>query len=164
MASTDGAVLNSCVVGNQNQINGDLWWSFVPPSNGLLTLETCGSDFDTKMAIYSSYSCGASNFLACSDDACGLQSRIQSVQVNAGQYYTIRVGGYGTARGTGNLNLSFAGFCPADFNQDGVVDFFDYLDFVAAFAGNQPGADFNADTVTDFFDYLDFVAAFSSGC
>ncbi len=25
-------------------------------------------------------------------------------------------------------------FCPADFNEDGVVDFFDYLDFVAEFA------------------------------
>ncbi|MBU6413405.1 MAG: hypothetical protein KGS45_08010 [Planctomycetes bacterium] len=164
MADTDGAVLNSCVVNNQNQVGGDLWWSFIAPSNGQLTLDTCGSSFDTKLAIYSSYSCGASNFLACSDDACGLQSRIQNVQVNAGQYYTIRVGGYGTARGTGNLNLAFTPACPAGFNQDSVVDFFDYLDFVAAFSSNSPGADFNADTVTDFFDYLDFVAAFSSGC
>ncbi len=164
MANTDGAVLNSCVVNNQNQVNGDLWWSFIPPSDGLLTLDTCGSGFDTKMAIYSSYSCGASNFLACSDDGCGLQSRIQNISVNGGQYYTIRVGGYSTARGSGNLNVAFAAFCPSDYNHDGVVDFFDYLDFVADFSGNQPGADFNADTVTDFFDYLDFVAAFSSGC
>jgi hypothetical protein len=54
--------------------------------------------------------------------------------------------------------------CPADFNGDTVVDFFDYLDFVAEFSGNGPAADFNADTVIDFFDYLDFVAAFSTGC
>lgn len=54
--------------------------------------------------------------------------------------------------------------CPADFNADTVVDFFDYLDFVAAFSSNDPTADFNADTVIDFFDYLDFVAAFSTGC
>ncbi|MBU6412413.1 MAG: hypothetical protein KGS45_02980 [Planctomycetes bacterium] len=54
--------------------------------------------------------------------------------------------------------------CPADFNADTVIDFFDYLDFVSAFAANQPAADFNADTVIDFFDYLDFVAAFASGC
>lgn len=164
MADTDGAVLNSCVINNQNQVNGDLWWSFIPPSDGLLSLDTCGSGFDTKMAIYSSYSCGASNFLACSDDACGLQSRIQNLVVNGGQYYTIRVGGYAAARGTGALNVAFSGFCPSDFNHDAVVDFFDYLDFVAAFAGNQPGADFNGDTVTDFFDYLDFVSAFASGC
>ncbi len=54
--------------------------------------------------------------------------------------------------------------CGADFNEDGPVDFFDYLDFVAAFASNDPGADYNADSVIDFFDYLDFVAAFSSDC
>ncbi|MBU6412050.1 MAG: hypothetical protein KGS45_01130 [Planctomycetes bacterium] len=54
--------------------------------------------------------------------------------------------------------------CPADFNGDTTIDFFDYLDFVAAFSSNAPGADFNADTTIDFFDYLDFVAAFSSPC
>lgn len=54
--------------------------------------------------------------------------------------------------------------CSADYNQDTIVDFFDYLDFVADFSASTGGADFNADTVVDFFDYLDFVAAFSSGC
>jgi hypothetical protein len=54
--------------------------------------------------------------------------------------------------------------CAADFNCDGGVDFFDYLDFVAAFSSNDPTADFNADGIIDFFDYLDFVAAFSSPC
>ena len=54
--------------------------------------------------------------------------------------------------------------CPADFNNDGVVDFFDYLDFVDAFSNNQPSADFNSDSIIDFFDYLDFVDAFSAGC
>ncbi len=54
--------------------------------------------------------------------------------------------------------------CTADFNADGVVDFFDYLDFVDAFSGNVPSADFNADGVIDFFDYLDFVDAFAAGC
>jgi hypothetical protein len=55
-------------------------------------------------------------------------------------------------------------FCASDFNCDSVVDFFDYLDFVASFSANEAGADFNADTVIDFFDYLDFVASFASGC
>lgn len=55
-------------------------------------------------------------------------------------------------------------FCPADFNHDAVTDFFDYLDFVTAFAAGESAADFNHDFVVDFFDYLDFVAAFSGGC
>jgi hypothetical protein len=54
--------------------------------------------------------------------------------------------------------------CPADFNRDGNLDFFDYLDFVGAFSTGNPSADFNADTNIDFFDYLDFVGAFSIGC
>lgn len=54
--------------------------------------------------------------------------------------------------------------CPADFNCDNAVDFFDYLDFVDEFSGRQAGSDFNADGVLDFFDYLDFVDAFSTGC
>jgi formylmethanofuran dehydrogenase subunit C len=54
--------------------------------------------------------------------------------------------------------------CLADFNDDGIVDLFDYLDFVSAFAAEDVTGDFNLDEVIDFFDYLDFVAAFSTGC
>ncbi len=58
--------------------------------------------------------------------------------------------------------------CPADFNQDFSVDFFDYDDFVTCFEGGAcpPGtsADFNNDTAVDFFDYDDFVTAFEQGC
>ncbi|MDX2146808.1 MAG: GC-type dockerin domain-anchored protein [Planctomycetota bacterium] len=54
--------------------------------------------------------------------------------------------------------------CAADFNRDGQADLFDYLDFVAAFAAEEPRADFNASGQVDLFDYLDFAAAFASGC
>ena len=54
--------------------------------------------------------------------------------------------------------------CDADFNDDGQVDFFDYLDFVAAFNAEDAAADFNGDQIIDFFDYLDFVQAFDAGC
>lgn len=51
----------------------------------------------------------------------------------------------------------------ADYNQDGLVDFFDYLDFVDAYSSSDPSSDFNGDTSIDFFDYLDFVDAYSLG-
>lgn len=54
--------------------------------------------------------------------------------------------------------------CAADFNADGIADFFDYLDFVEEFAANRWISDFNRDNVIDFFDYLDFVNSFSAGC
>ncbi|MDX2146280.1 MAG: DNRLRE domain-containing protein [Planctomycetota bacterium] len=56
------------------------------------------------------------------------------------------------------------GACPADFNSDGQPDFFDYLDFAAAFSNEDPSADFNTDGNVDFFDYLDFAQAFNDGC
>ncbi len=67
------------------------------------------------------------------------------------------------AFGTGPDRL-VAIYCPADFNGDGTVDFFDYLDFVDAFSANAASADFNIDGTIDFFDYLDFVDGFSVGC
>jgi hypothetical protein len=58
--------------------------------------------------------------------------------------------------------------CPADFNGDGFLDFFDYDDFVACYeTGACPDgrtADFNGDDFVDFFDYDDFVGAFETGC
>jgi hypothetical protein len=52
--------------------------------------------------------------------------------------------------------------CEADFNGDNQVDFFDYLDFVAAFDAEDDSADFNGDNQVDFFDYLDFASAFDN--
>ncbi|MBU6413891.1 MAG: DNRLRE domain-containing protein [Planctomycetes bacterium] len=54
--------------------------------------------------------------------------------------------------------------CAPDFNADTVLDFFDYLDFVQAYAAGSNTADYNGDTTVDLFDYLDFVAAFAAGC
>jgi probable HAF family extracellular repeat protein len=71
--------------------------------------------------------------------------------------------GFGTFNGRTRAFL-LAPVCRADFNQDGSVDFFDYLDFVAAFDSEGPLSDFNRDGTVDFFDYLDFVAAFDVPC
>ncbi len=57
-----------------------------------------------------------------------------------------------------------ASLCSADVNLDGMLDFFDYLDFVALFSGGDRNSDFNTDGTVDFFDYLDFAMAFSAGC
>ena len=54
--------------------------------------------------------------------------------------------------------------CRADLNDDQVIDFFDYLDFVSNFAAQTPISDFNGDGAIDLFDYLDFVESFSNGC
>jgi hypothetical protein len=72
------------------------------------------------------------------------------ITVNAADIYTAQ--------------FSSSACCPADFNRDGTLDFFDYLDFVQAFDAESPSADFNHDNTVDFFDYLDFAQAFDAGC
>jgi hypothetical protein len=53
---------------------------------------------------------------------------------------------------------------PGDFNADGSLDFFDYLDFAIAFDAGDAAADFDGNGSIDFFDYLDFVLAYDAGC
>ena len=61
--------------------------------------------------------------------------------------------------------------CLADYNRDGMVDSFDYVDFVACFEGGGAAAcpegrtaDADGNGFIDFFDYAEFVAQFASGC
>ena len=58
--------------------------------------------------------------------------------------------------------------CPADFNKDGFLDFFDNEAFVNCFDNSvcpfRVTADFNRDGFIDFFDYAAFVLSFETGC
>ncbi len=54
--------------------------------------------------------------------------------------------------------------CLPDWNGDGVLDFFDVLDFLADFTASNPNADLNNDGVWDFFDVQLFLQAFAIGC
>ena len=54
--------------------------------------------------------------------------------------------------------------CRADVNGDGVLDFFDFLEFQNLFAAGDLRADFTGDGVLDFFDFLEFQDAFAAGC
>lgn len=44
----------------------------------------------------------------------------------------------------------------ADFNKNGVIDFFDFLDFMVCFDNLDMKSDLSGDNQIDFFDYLDF--------
>jgi hypothetical protein len=66
--------------------------------------------------------------------------------------------------GTGAWVITIEPDCVADFNSDGVTDFFDVQAFLAAFASGEASADLVGDGVFDFFDVQAFLAAFSAGC
>jgi uncharacterized membrane protein len=54
--------------------------------------------------------------------------------------------------------------CPADFNGDDALDFFDVLEYLAAFANGDPEADLLEDGILNFFDIATFLDRFSMGC
>ena len=52
---------------------------------------------------------------------------------------------------------------PADFNNDGTLNFFDISAFIAALSNQEPEADFNNDGRWNFFDISAFLTAYANG-
>ncbi len=73
----------------------NVWYCYTASCDGIVTVDLCGSGYDSKLAAYDG--CGeptSANQLACNDDSdCGLQSTIEFVAI-AGNEYLIEVGGY----------------------------------------------------------------------
>lgn len=104
-----------------------VWFQYTAGINGILTVDTTGSDFDTGLAIYTN-SCAAPIEVGCDDDSGqGTTSRVQ-LNVIAGDSFLILAGGKGGAGGSLNLTLSveaapprLTSFTPAVQDVDGVV-------------------------------------------
>ena len=79
-----------------------VWYSWTAPATGWATFETCGSAFDTVLAAYVGDALGDLTFVAGSDDACGLGSRL-SFEAAAGTVYRIAVAGFDGSVGTFGL-------------------------------------------------------------
>jgi len=126
-ATTDGVGDGLCLFFGNNQIFNDIWYNYTATCDGTLTVSTCGSAFDTKIAVYDGTSCPTGAPIACNDDntICGpgsLQSQLD-VAVVCGQTYKIRVGSFDAATtGSGTLTLTCNGTpCPAGCAQDCVT-------------------------------------------
>ncbi|MGE3108205.1 MAG: hypothetical protein AB7G11_07590 [Phycisphaerales bacterium] len=92
-ANTDGFPDPLCLSFGNDQINNDLWYRYIHAfAPGTVTVDTCGSSFDTFAAVYQS-SCNFGGAIACNDNACGLQSSL-SFNALPGQQYLVRVGSF----------------------------------------------------------------------
>jgi len=69
-----------------------VWYRFTAPANGILTLTTEGSDYDTVLAVFSGAR-GALTPVVCNDDFVGLQSYL-TLNASAGANYFIEVARY----------------------------------------------------------------------
>ena len=84
-----------------------VWFTYTPTVTGTSTVDTCTSDFDTKIVVFSG-TCGALTAIGCNDDSCGLQSSF-SFACTAGTTYRICAGGFGGA--SGNLKIRAQAYC-----------------------------------------------------
>lgn len=55
-------------------------------------------------------------------------------------------------------------YCLGDFNEDGVVDILDVLDFLDAYGSDEASSDMDEDGVIDILDYLSFLDWYGTGC
>jgi hypothetical protein len=163
-ACTDGYAEPNCsFCCGDTQINQDLWYKLVAPQAGIYTVDTYGSSFDTKLAIYNGCPSGPGLAIACNDDSGrGTQSLVSFI-ADGSSTYLIRVGGYGPAAGSGHLHIDFSLPCAADFNQDGGIDGADVSAFFAAWEAGDSSADVNQDGGTDGADVSAFFAVWEAG-
>ena len=86
-----------------------LWYSFSPSEDGLLDLQTRGSNFDTLLAIYVGEKVAAAELVAANDDSIpgtGASRIIQAVK--GGVTYMIALDGFSDQSGRTSLRYEFA--------------------------------------------------------
>ncbi len=110
-AGTDGLEDPACdfLYSDGGQVGSDIWYCYTASCTGTALVSLCGSDYDTKLAVYEGCGCPTTAPLACSDDDCGVgvenvQSRVE-VPVTKGQRYMVRVGGFAGLQGDGRLTI-----------------------------------------------------------
>jgi hypothetical protein len=86
----------------------NIWYKYTASATREMTISLCGSEYDTKIAVYLGGECypPSGQMLASNDDSCGWQSEV-TLNVTAGQSYLIEIGGYGSNKGHGVLNFIY---------------------------------------------------------
>jgi alpha-tubulin suppressor-like RCC1 family protein len=132
-ASSFGDPVPDCVTGFGNGV----WYQFTAPVNGLLIVDTFGSDFDTGLAIYTG-SCDALTEAACNDDTGGVNSQV-TMPATGGTTYSILAGGYSAHVGNLVFHLNYLtppAFAVQPTNQSVVVG--SNASFATTVSGAQP--------------------------
>ena len=157
---------------NLSPAGATVWWYYLPAEDGVLTVDTFGSDFDTMLHVYSGVTSGFGEWtLEADDDDTDddptdntRQSKV-SFPVEGGVFYDIRVAGYSSASGQIELNVEFepSPILLGDVNQDGEVNFSDISSFISLLSSGtyQAEADFDENGIVDFQDISPFIGALS---
>lgn len=106
-ATNTGAPSATCT-GISFNTAGGVWYSYTAPADKLVTMDTDGSSYDTKLAVYSG-SCGALACVVGNDDGAGLGGRSRvTFTAAAGATYYVYVTGFSSNTGNYVLNVACA--------------------------------------------------------
>jgi len=97
-ATSTGDPTPSC----QGTAGKGVWYTYTPVGSGTVTISTCGSTYNTVLAVYTG-SCGSLTPIACNDDsgpACATPQASVSFAGTSGTTYFILAAGSGGASGT----------------------------------------------------------------
>jgi hypothetical protein len=155
----------SCNEGAGVVMNADVWYLYIPTCTGNATVSTCSAaNFDTRIAAYSGGCPPSAGLVGCSDNAASCSSNTSSMTFPVTQNLPvyIRIGG-ATGGGSGTMTVSCtpsAPPCPADLNDDGVVDGAD----LASLLGNWglPGGDLDGNNTTDGADLASLLGSWGN--
>src|SRR5688572_1267943 len=90
-----------------------IWYRWTAPSDGVATIDTFGSSFDTLLGVYTGLSVGGLHEIASNDQYNGSQSRVR-FSATAGTEYRIAVDGWNAQQGAVTLNVGLAQSPPND--------------------------------------------------
>jgi hypothetical protein len=101
-----------------------VWWKFTAPANGVLTISTLGSSFDTLLGVYTGSVVSSLSTIASNDDYSGNTSQV-SFSATTGTVYSIAVDGYAAASGSITLITTWAASPTSMFTATTPVRVFD---------------------------------------
>ena len=110
--TNDGASFETSEPGS---VSGSVWYRWTAPSTGPAAFKTCGSSFDTAIAVYTGSDLGSLSFVTYDDDACSPAS-IARFDATAGTTYSVAVGG--CCGESGDFTLAWDRSPPPPFPQD----------------------------------------------
>ena len=90
---------------NGSPAGNSVWYAWTPTESSVVSVDTCGSTFDTVLAIYTGATLDALFPVASNDDACEHQSRVQFT-AEGGTTYRIAVDGFFGEQGAIALTIA----------------------------------------------------------
>lgn len=104
--NTSGATSDGSSTCGDSNDSPDVWYSYRPNASGLVTMQTCGSSFDTVLSVHDDYPGTVANQVACDNNSCGGSNSSSVVFLaDAGQTYWVRIAGHSGAAGAYQLSV-----------------------------------------------------------